>query len=72
MIIVWSLAIYSCVVSTPMDGSYSKTCNWGGGTLHASKEHCETAAPKDGSDVFSDVADGRKVERHECREIRVY
>ena len=72
MITIWSLAVYSCVVITPMDGSYSKTCNWSGGSLHASKESCEAKAPKDGSDVFSDIADGRKVDHHECKEIKVY
>ncbi len=73
MIIIWSLAIYSCVeITSPFGGDYSKTCHWAGGSLHSTKERCEKEAPKDGAEVFSDVADGRKVDHHECREIKVY
>jgi hypothetical protein len=71
---VFSLLIYSCVtVNFPLSGDLmQRTCRWeGGGTLYASHERCLRASPALGFPIFSDVADGRKVEAIKCAEQSV-
>jgi hypothetical protein len=66
---VFQLLVYSCVtINAPISGELlQKSCNWSPrGLLFASEEACRKAAPAVGSDVFSDVADGRKVEKTNC------
>ena len=72
---VFSLLIYSCVtITAPMsDELIQKTCAWdhGGGSLYMTQAGCEAAAPPVGSPIFSDVADGRKVENTKCQPLSV-
>jgi hypothetical protein len=70
---IFTLAVYSCVTIMMWPGTdlRSKTCDWNGRGMYSSREKCEAAAPKDGDEVFSDVADGRKVEKHSCNEMRI-
>lgn len=70
---IYTLAIYSCVtLMSPLSQDLlSKTCAWNGNTLYTTIEKCEADAPKDGSPIFSDIADGRKVEKHSCNPIGV-
>ena len=68
---VFSLLIYSCVTfNAPLSGELlQKTCSWGQrGALYASRDACLRASPALGSPIFSDVADGRKVEDIKCSE----
>lgn len=72
MITAYVLVVYSCIIiNNPLNGELiSKNCNWNGNNLFSSLELCEASAPKDGSPIFSDVLDGRKVEKHQCNEIK--
>jgi len=66
---VFSLLVYSCVTinSWPGGDLMSKTCKWSQeGALYASHEACLRASPALGEPIFSDVADGRKVEAIKC------
>ena len=68
---VFSLFVYSCVTfNAPISGELlQKTCSWSGrGTLYATHEACLRESPLLGSPIFSDVADGRKVEAIKCEE----
>lgn len=63
---VFQLMVYSCVsLVAPISGDLmQKTCTWAAqGALYAKQEACEANAPKIGSPVFSDVMDGRTVEK---------
>jgi hypothetical protein len=66
---VFQLLIYSCVtITAPISGDLvQKSCAWQPqGGLWAMQDQCEASAPKIGSSIFSDVADGRVVERTRC------
>ena len=73
--VIFALIVVSCV-ETPnpfggsaYDTSYSKSCRGVEANLFATKDACEKAGePLIGTPVFSDVADGRKVERYGCIE----
>lgn len=68
-ITVFQLFIYSCVtLIAPVSGELlEKTCSWsGGGSLYVSQVICEADAPEIGAPIFSDVADGRRVEKTKC------
>lgn len=70
MTIVFQLFVYSCVtLNSPISGELlQKTCNWsnGGSVLYAGREACEADAPAIGAPIFSDVMDGRQVEKTKC------
>ena len=69
---VWTLLVYSCVTLTSLQGDLtSKTCSWNGGALYRTEGACGAAAPKIGTPIFSDVADGRKVEKTRCDRLSV-
>lgn len=68
---VFSLAVYSCLtVNFPLSGDLmQKTCIWQTqGGLYATKDACLRASPPLGSPIFSDVADGRRVDAVRCNE----
>ena len=77
--IVFALIVISCVeYNGPFNGhaydtSYSKSCNGREQVLFTTKGSCEkTGEPLKGTPVFSDVADGRKVEGYICSERNVF
>jgi hypothetical protein len=68
---IFQLFVYSCItLNAPISGELlQKTCNWSegsGNSLYVSVAACESAAPAAGTPVFSDVMDGRKVEKTKC------
>ncbi len=72
---VFSLLVYSCItINAPLTGELmQKTCNWNGGqALYMTEDLCKAAAPAIGSPVFSDVADGRKIEGIRCQPVQVF
>jgi len=72
--IVFEILVYSCItINAPVSGELmQKTCNWSARSgLYTTQEACLAAAPTIGSDVFSDVADGRKVEKINCVPLQV-
>jgi hypothetical protein len=69
VVTVFQLFIYSCVtINAPISGELlQKTCQWGQrGGLYATHEACLRESPSLNSPIFSDVADGRKVEAIKC------
>jgi hypothetical protein len=66
---VFQFFLYSCVtLNAPISGELlQKTCNWSQGSdLYATHEACLRDSPPLNSPIFSDVADGRKVEAIKC------
>ena len=67
---VFQLAVFSCVRLTSLGGDVmSMSCDWKPYSMYTTEELCTAAAPKIGSPVFSDVADGRTVEKTHCTPV---
>jgi len=73
---IFQLMVYSCVqyniVPLMPYSDYTISCRWQPWGFHQSKESCEReAASQLGKPIFSDVADGRKVEKAQCADINI-
>jgi hypothetical protein len=70
---IFHLLVYSCISVNGLDGELlAKTCRWDDRDLYVTSARCEEAGAKTlMSQIFSDVYEDRRVERHKCMPVWV-
>jgi hypothetical protein len=65
---IFHLLVYSCISSLGMDGELmEKTCQWDSRDVYTTSVKCEEAGAKVlMTQIFSDVAEDRRIEKHKC------
>lgn len=70
---IFHLLVYSCVTANGLDGELiAKTCRWDSRSLYTTTDRCEEAGARTlMSQIFGDVYEDRRVERHKCLPVWV-